>query len=153
MKPLFEAIYAHYASDPLATRLSELYDTEAPPDAEYPYAVFSVPSDVQEITFSENFENCLIQFNIFSEEAYPDEVYEIFRLLKGDTVLGTGFDFFDLVLDDYTTVSMQRENAILTRLEGKIWLYSVTYRLLLESTGEAARAKIEKYLYNLLPLL
>jgi len=69
MNYLFAAIITHYTTDPLAASdLTGMYNTEAPQDAVFPYAVFSLISDVPEWTFSEDFENVLIQFNIFSKE-------------------------------------------------------------------------------------
>jgi len=151
MLELFEAIYNHYLADPLADNLKGLYHTEAPQEAEFPYAVFSLVSNTQEFTFSENFENCLIQFNIYSRESSPKEICDLYELLKGNTVAGTGFDFLDLSIDDYRAVSLLRENAILTHIEG-VWQYSVTYRAVLEKTGEAAHFISNKFMYNLLSI-
>ncbi len=148
MNDLFSAIVTHYSSDPLASSLTGMYNTEAPQDAELPYAVFSLISDVPEWTFSENFENCLLQFNIFSNEISPVEICALYELLKGDVDVGTGFDFLDLPVTDYEIVSLIRENAILTRTE-KIWQYNVTYRLELQKTGLAARA-LTVGMFNLL---
>jgi len=148
MNKLFEAIYSHYSSDPLASSLTGMYNTEAPQEAELPYAVFALISDVPEWTFSENFENCLLQFNIFSDESSPAEICALYELLKGDVDIGTGFDFLDLSITDYEVVSLIRENAILTRLEG-IWQYSITYRMQFQETGVAAKA-LTVGMFNLL---
>jgi len=151
MNDLFAAIITHYDADPLAALLTGMYNTEAPQDAVFPYGVFSLISDVPDWTFSENFENCLLQFNIFSDKINPVEICALYDLLKGDVGIGTGFDFLDLPITDYEAISLVRENAILLRVEN-IWQYTVTYRILLRETGEAAKA-LTVGMYNLLGLL
>lgn len=152
MDDLFAAIITHYTTDPLAASdLTDLYNTQAPQDAVFPYVVFALISDVPEWTFSEDFENCLIQFNIFSDKSNPVEICALYELLKGDVALGTGFDFLDLPVTDYEIVSLIRENAILTRLES-VWQYNVTYRMEMQKTDAPARA-LTVGMYNLLGLL
>jgi len=151
MNDLFAAIITHYDADPLAVSLTGMYNTEAPQEAVFPYGVFSLVSNVPDWTFSENFENCLLQFNIFSDKISPVEICALYDLLKGDVGVGTGFDFLDLPITDYEAISLVRENAILLRVEN-IWQYTVTYRILLRETGEAAKA-LTVGMYNLLGLL
>lgn len=151
MNELFTSIYSHYLEDPLSSSLTALYNTEAPANAGFPYAVFSLVSDVLDFTFTENFENCLVQFNVFSNKSSSKEIGNLFNLFKGDPVAGEGFDFFELSLDNYETVSLQRESAILTRIE-KIWQYNITYRCVLQYTGEVAHAIANKFLYNLISI-
>lgn len=124
MTDLFNAIYTRYLAVPLASSLEALHNTQAPEDAVYPYGVFSLISDVPDWTFTENTENILIQFNLFSNTVDAIEVCALFTLLK------TAFDFYDLTIANYETISMVRENSILTRVE-KVWQYNVTYRVLL----------------------
>jgi len=151
MNDLFKSIYAHYAADPLAAALTDLYFTEAPPNAVFPYAVFSLVTDMANWTFTESFENCLVQFNIFSDTSSATEIGELFVLLKGDVAAGEGFDFFELVLDNFDTVSMEREMSNLVRVE-KVWQYNVTYRCVLQYSGEVAHNVINKFLYNLMSI-
>lgn len=127
MTDLFAAIITYYSTDPLeplASLLTGLYNTLAPQEAVFPYGVFSLISDVADWTFSENFENCLLQFNLFSGKSDPVEICALFELLK------TAFDFLELDIANHETISMIRENAILTRLED-VWQYNVTYRVIL----------------------
>ncbi len=131
MTELFTAIYSHYSSDPLADSLRGMYNTEAPQAAVFPYCVFALVNGVPEFTFTENFEDCLIEFDLFSKERSPVEICNLFTLLKGDTSLNTGFDFLDLAVTDYTTVSLVRGNSGLIRVEDK-WKYNVQYQVLLE---------------------
>jgi len=127
MNDLFNAIYAHYLDSTLKDSLSALHNTQAPEDAVFPYSVFSLISDVPDWTFTENLENCLIQFNLFSSTVDSTEICALFELLK------TAFDFLDLNIDNYETVSMTRENSILTRIEN-VWQYNATYRILIQKT-------------------
>lgn len=125
MTDLFNAIYTYYLTTSLSSSLTGgLHNTEAKEDVSFPYGTFSIVSIVPDWTFDENLEDCLIQFNLFSNTVDATEVCSLFELLK------TAFDFYDLTIANYETVSLVRENAILTRAE-KIWQYSVTYRILL----------------------
>ena len=126
MQVLFEAIYARYEATALASKLTELYNTEAPADAVFPYGVFSLVSDVSgEGEFEVDTENCLVQFNLFSEKTLATEVCDVFKALK------TAFDHYDLTIVGYEIISLEREVANLIRVE-KIWQFNVTYRLLFE---------------------
>lgn len=124
MTDLFTALYEYWVTTTLNSLMTALYNTEAPETAEYPYAVMSIVSNVADWTFTEDIENCLVQFNIYSDTVDATEVCNIFEALK------TAFDFYDLSISNYETISLTRENAILTRVE-KVWTYNATYRILL----------------------
>ena len=123
MQDLFTAIMIRYAAASLSASLTGLWNTQAPQDVVFPYGVFQLISDVPDWTFSENIEDILLQFNLFSDTSDPVEICDLFELLK------TAFDFLELSIANYETVSMIRENAILTRDD--YWQYNVTYRILL----------------------
>ena len=125
MIDLFAAIMTRYAAVPLATSLTGgLWNTQAPQETAFPYGVFQLISDVPDWTFSENFEDILLQFNLFSDTSDPVQICALYELLK------TAFDFLELTIANYQTVSMIRESAILTR-DG-YWQYNVTYRIVLQ---------------------
>lgn len=124
MTDLFNALYTRYLAASLSGSLSALHNTIAPEKAVFPYGVFSLISNVPDWTFTENTENCLVQFNLFSDTVDATQICALFELLK------TAFDFLDLTIANYETVSMIRENAILTRVEN-VWQYNVLYRVLL----------------------
>lgn len=151
MKELFTGIYSHFAEDPLAAAVSDMYNTKAPSNATFPYIVFSLVVGSHDIDSSQYWENPLVQFNIFSNEASSDEVCDIYNLLKGDAAAGEGYDYFELLVDDYNTVIMQRTTYILMPVE-KVWQYTVTYRLMLTYTGESATARFIGKLYNLVQI-
>lgn len=125
MQDLFAAIMTRYSAVGLSSSLTGLYNTQAPQDAVFPYGVFQLISDVPEWTFSENFENCLLQFNLFSNKSSPVQICTLYELLK------TAFDFHELAVSNHDTVSMIRENTILTQIES-VWQYNVTYRVVLQ---------------------
>lgn len=125
MKVLFDSIYTLYQSDDLSNGLSDLYNTQAPPDAVFPYGVFTLVSDVQEFTFTEEGENCLVQFSLFDDESSSVRVCDLFELLK------TMLDFVDLTITGYTIISTTREVANLIKVED-VWQYVTTYRIVFE---------------------
>jgi len=125
MTDLFVAIMIRYSAVALSSLLTGLWNTEAPQDAVFPYGVFQLISDVPDWTFTEDFEDCLLQFNLFSNTSDPVEICALFELLKA------AFDFFDLDIPNHEIVSLVRENSILTRVE-KIWQYNVTYRIVFQ---------------------
>lgn len=125
MTDLFVAIMTRYDAVALSSSLTGLWNTEAPQDAVFPYGVFQLISNVPEWQFEEDFENILLQFNLFSKTSSPVQICALYTLLK------TAFDFFDLTIANYETVSLIRENAILTRIEN-VWQYNVTYRIVMQ---------------------
>jgi len=150
MKKLFTAIYTKFQADTaLVGAVTDLYNTEAPSNAVFPYIVFSMVSNTIDLDSSQNWENYLIQFNIFDDDSSPSNICNIYELLKGDTAAGTGFDYFDLLIEDYATVVMTREVAKLMRVDN-VWQYNVSYSLKTVYTGEVATEKYCIHLYNLM---
>lgn len=126
--PLFIALYDRYLSSAFATKISELYNTQADSEAVFPYSVFSLVSDVPEWTFTEEFENCLIQFNTFSEQSSSQEVFDIVATMNAV------YEFFDLVITGFVTVFFQKEVSNLLRVE-HIWQHNVSYRILFQTSS------------------
>lgn len=125
MKTLFEAIYARWLSEG-KLGLTQLYNTEASANAIFPYGVFSLPNDVPGVgEFDEDWEDCLVQFNLFIKETLSTEICAAFEALKA------AFDHYDLSVSGYETISLVREPANLTRPE-KIWQYNVAYSILIQ---------------------
>lgn len=136
MKALFQAIMTRFTAKTGTPAVNNalhvalggrLYNTEAPQDKPMPYGVFSLVSDVAENTLTENLENCLVQFSLFSELSSVSEVADAFEALK------TLFDDCTLSVTGYATIYMQRESAQLLRQDG-IWHYVIEYRVLLEKS-------------------
>ncbi len=155
MFELYTAIYDHFKADPLftsAVHLTDLYDTEAPADAVFPYGTVAIISDIPDFTFTEDFEDCLVQFNLFSKKTSAEELGILFNLLKGDAEVGEGFDYHDLTfIDNFQPVSLVRVNAGRIKVE-KVWQYNVLYRCVLQVDGVVARTVINKFMYNLMSI-
>ena len=123
---LFTAIYSRYVASSLSALLSGMYHTQAPADAVFPYATLSLISPRPEWTFTENFENCLIQFSLFNNESSPSDAGDEVELLK------ELYDFFDLLITYFLTVKFVRETVHMLRIE-RVWQHVVTYRILIEN--------------------
>ncbi len=124
MTDVFNAIYTHYSGTQLASILTELYNTLGPEKPTYPYGVYSLISNVPDWTFTEETEELLLQFNLFSRTSDSAQICNVFEQLK------TAFDFAEFVMDSFELISITRVNAILLK-EEKVWQYNVTYRLLI----------------------
>ncbi len=76
----------------------------APEGTEFPYVVFFIVSDVPEKTFTEDFENIIIQFSLFSASAGVTEISTMYNDLTA--VL----DECSLTITGYTHIWMNRQN-------------------------------------------
>ena len=134
MKELVESLYTKLVDNLVGASGSAgttaIYNTIANQAAVFPYLVFSVISDVQDFTFTEDFEDILIQLSIFDDDPSSETVLDIFEEVK------SALDKVDLSVDNYHTISMLRDGgANLTKTEEKgklIWSFSCTYRILLQ---------------------
>lgn len=124
MKTLFEAIYNYWSSKG-KLGLTELYNTEAPDDAIFPYGTIALPDTVSDWTFTEKFKDCLIQFTLFSKTKLATEICAVFKMFKG------AFDFHDLTIEGATTISLTRKVSNIVRVEA-VWRYNVSYRIVLQ---------------------
>lgn len=129
MKNFLKAIIDRFNAGQIAAVATKLYNTEAERTAVFPYVVFTV-DNIQDLTFSERFEDFTIQFDIYSDKPSVEEVCDLFELLT-DADLG-GFDFVDLDITGFTSISLRRENSHLAKwdIEGKlVWDWYVIYRV------------------------
>ena len=126
MKSLFAAIYSKFIADG-KYGLVTLYHTEAKSNAVFPYGVFSLVSNPPgEGEFGVNWEEYFFQFALYSETPLPSEVEDV------ATALSAAFDHYDLAVTGSETISLERVNTTLVRMESKVWQHILTYRLLLE---------------------
>jgi hypothetical protein len=65
--------------DDIGGRLFKGYATEG---TEYPYVVIQIVSDVPDLTFTESYDDILIQFSLFSSASSSGEVEDMFAHLK-----------------------------------------------------------------------
>ena len=112
---------------------TRLYKGRAPANATYPYIVYMTISDNPDYTFSEDFEDVVIQFSIFSSTSSSTEAEDIYTDLK------TLYDECTMSITGQTLVWMVRQNAILmvedhTTKSGTIqaWHYAVDYRIIVK---------------------
>jgi len=112
-----------------------LYNTEAPAEAEYPYAVFLHVSGVQNDTFKNDVDEILIQFSIFSDKDSATEVHDAMINLKAL------FDDVSLMVTGGTVVQfvrqqdgLQREDVNTPSGAQRVWHFHVDYRVIFERT-------------------
>ena len=136
MKNLTTKIYSMISGTTLATAIgSRMYKNRAPQGVVAPYIVFFVVSDVYTPTFSEDIEQVIIQFSIFSEASGTTEIEDIYDKLKlvydNQTFAPTG----------NTVWIMTRQNATLTSGEadvaagtGEYFQYDVDYEVIMSKS-------------------
>jgi len=127
MQQVSKAIIARYnAVAALKAALTGgLYDTEAPQSTAFPYGVFQLISQTDEHTFTDVKENCMIQFKIYSNISSSSVQLDL--ILK--QVLAA-FNYCTLTIDDYTFLTMKKENIIKNKIDG-IWEYLILFRIVL----------------------
>lgn len=81
-------------------------DGDVPEGAEFPYVVVQIVSDVPEKTFTEDYENVLVQFSLFSIAAGVTEIAQMYADLK------TLYDECTLSITGSTLVWMKRQNFV-----------------------------------------
>jgi len=134
MKQLSKAIITKYKASTGAGTLyagltGGLWNSQAPQNTSYPYAVFYLISDVPSHTMQGTFtyytyEDCLVQFSIYDDDTAQDTVEDIYDKLT---------DLFDEAT--LTLVNFTREFDHLEKIRGEsgsYWQYVVQYRGLFE---------------------
>lgn len=112
-----------------------IYFMEAKPSAVYPYVVFSYPSQKHDLSFTQRFEEFLVQFDIFTDESSAEVYGEYYNLLVGDENLQTGFDYAEFDVEGYDLLGFERINILQSKFfeENKsVVCITVTYKCLLE---------------------
>jgi hypothetical protein len=83
MIDLLEGIMDHFSGSDLAELVGDrLFEGEAPPGAEFPYMTFFIVGASPDKTFSEEFIDTMIQFDIFSAATGVTEIGDIYKELK-----------------------------------------------------------------------
>ena len=123
MKEIVDAIYAKYNADAAlkAAISGGLYNTKAKQNVAFPYGVFFLISDVPDWTFTEEMENFLIQFNLFSKTSDTAEIHTALSKLM------LCYDWSSLTVTGYTHIYMKREFTELLNYDD-VFQYSVRYR-------------------------
>lgn len=128
MKTLFTGIYNLFTTGSPAIYTDvggRFYLTEAPQDTTFPYIVYYLVSNDYDYQFEEDFEEFVIQFNIFDDKASPSNISDYYENLK------TLFDWSSPTVSNYTVITFQREFSQLAR-DDDVWQWTVQYRVLLE---------------------
>lgn len=111
MKNLMTAIYNKFnATNDLNTAINgRMYYKRAPDKKEFPYIVFDIISDVPEWTFTDNYENAMIQFDIFViAGVVSGQIEDIYANLK------SLYDDCSLSITGNTFLYMWRQNLVTT---------------------------------------
>jgi len=133
VKALDDALFTKLTGSLLDSDIgNRFYKGRGPDSPEFPYVVHSVVSSVPEKTFTEQYENILIQFDLFSLASGSAEVESMYDHLNAL------YDECSLTITGSTLVWMRRNNAILmvedypTTTEGtqKVWHYAVDFEIL-----------------------
>jgi len=83
MKNLTTAIYGRLTGSALSARIANrLFKGQAPPGATYPYAVFMVVTNTPDHDFSNDYENTIVQFSLFSIASGTTEIENLYTDLK-----------------------------------------------------------------------
>ena len=109
MNNVRKAIYNKYTADPTHGSYTNVegrfYYGKALPCATFPYVVFFDISNVNDVDFSDEREDLMVQFNVFSQNNSPTEA---------ETILTNLRDLFDdcsLTVTDWRHLYMQRGNT------------------------------------------
>jgi len=131
MIQLWQGLHDYFANNVATAALRALlsgglHNLLAPENVSYPYAVFQVV-DITPDNFAsaKNFvENCLIQFNLFSDASSMVSLLNIYDKFV------ESFDFCDaLVVASHTVLSCVREGTIQAEQIKGIWQLNITYRV------------------------
>lgn len=105
-----------------------LYHTQADQTTVFPFAVFTFISQGTEYTFTDEFENLVVQFSLFSLQKSSLEI-EILR-----AKLTALYDWSSLTVSGYTHLYMRRINSRLMKDDRPAWHYSIDYRIFVLKT-------------------
>lgn len=132
MKDLTTGIYTLFnTTNSFNTAIGgRLFKGRAPVGTVLPYAIFFVVSDVYDPTFSEDFEDVLIQFSLFSDASSSTEIEDMYIALKAL------YDNTSFPVTGNTVINMQRQHAGFTSVEADMvsgseayWQYDVDYEI------------------------
>ena len=112
-----------------------IYLDQAPDGAEFPYIIYFIVTNVPEKTFSEDYENILIQFSLFSSSSSATEITTMYTDLKAL------FDECSMTITDNTLIWFRRENLTtmiddITVADATVSVkhYAVDYSLIVQKT-------------------
>lgn len=133
MNSLLKGIWDHFSATTGSGFYNDvsgrMYHILAPQQATFPYCVYFSVSDVDDLDFTDEHEDFLIQFNIFSQNNSALEAGTLLESLK------TMFDNCSLTVTGWRHLQFQRDQVTPnndTEQVPPIMGYSVDYNVLLE---------------------
>lgn len=121
------------ATNPFKTAIGgRFYLGEAPQDTAYPYCIYEQISGVPDRTFTDKYEDILLQFTLV------DSSDSIATIADAETKMYTLFDDATLTIAGYTSITLDRESSVLVKKRHEIddaityWNVIATYRILIE---------------------
>ena len=132
MLNLSKAIWGELSGSALSAHIANrMYKGQAPEGTDYPYAVYLIVTDTPEHTFTEDYENVIVQFSLFSTSSGTTEVENMYTDLK------TLYDEKSFSITGSTLIWMRRTNAAFivedhTTPSGtqRVWAYHVDFEVL-----------------------
>jgi len=133
MNSLFKGIYDHFSATTTTGFYNDvsgrMYLNKAEQESEFPYCVYFLVSDIDELDFSDEREDLTIQFNIFSQNNSAVEAGNLLESLK------TMFDNCNLNVAGWDHLEFKRDmihpNNDFTQIP-PIQGYSIDYEVLME---------------------
>ena len=112
MKALSQAIYGKLSGSALFADIGgRMYKGEAPVDAEFPYVVYFLVSNMPEYPGGKTIEKVLLQFSLFSSASGSTEIEDMLTHLRAL------YDDVVLTITGYTSIYFIRGNHIPMRDE------------------------------------
>ena len=129
MKQLFTGIYSKFntGTNTLKTNLTGgLHLIEAPQGTATPYGVYSLVSNIHDWDFAVDYDESLIQFDLYDEAQSATTICNLYDYLK------TLYDDCSLTVTGHTPYYMWRDFSRLLRdpVPG-VWHYVIQYRLMM----------------------
>lgn len=133
MNSLFAAIWDQFSDTTTSGFYNDIsgrfYFNNAPQESVFPYCVCFSVDDINDLDFSDEHEDFLLQFNIFTQNSSHLEAGELLESLK------TMFDNCSLTVTGWNHLEFKRNNVIPNNdfsQEPPIQGYSIDYDILLE---------------------
>ena len=136
MKNLLTALFSKFSGSDIWNDVGgRVYLEQAPEGTEFPYIVFSIASNAPDWTFTEDFEDTIIQFSLFSSSTSGVEITTMYADLIAL------FDDCSLSITSNTFIYMHRQNLTtmieeLTTTEGtsNVRHWAVDYNIYIQAT-------------------
>ena len=133
MLNLTTAIWGRLSGSALAARIANrMFKGQADEGTDYPYAIFFVVTDMPERTFSEDFQDVVVQFSLFSITSGTTEIENMYADLNtlyddktpfavtGSTMIWMRRSQANFLVEDHTTPTGSQ----------RVWHYAVDYEVL-----------------------